>query len=144
MIPKHILEKVDKGGEVHMRAYFERNDLPGPGSTHNQIFEAGARFMYELLSPELEKAKFSAEREDQSNALSVEHNMLTIKALEAKLKAREAQVECYEEGLKYISKAVAYLDQSMCRRVIKACSEIASEALAKGKAMMDAHKGRYE
>ena len=65
-----------------------------------------------------------------------------IAYLLAELARREAQVECYEEGLKYISKAVAYLDQSMCRRVIKACSEIASEALAKGKAILDDHKGR--
>lgn len=29
--------------EAHMGEYFKRNDLPGPGSTHNQIFEAGFR-----------------------------------------------------------------------------------------------------
>ena len=79
---------------------------------------------------------------EQLNKATYKVDVLDVAYLLAELSKREAQVECYEEGLKYISKAVAYLDQSMCRRVIKACSEIASEALAKGKAILDDHKGR--
>lgn len=97
MIPKHILEKVNaRAKEVCLE---NEVDPFGDGPNEYNFYRDGAQFMYELLSPELKKAKFSAEREDQSNALSVEHNMLTIKALEAKLKAREAQVEELESEI---------------------------------------------
>lgn len=52
---KEWQDLVEKEAEEHGKIYFSRNDLPGPGSTHDQIFEAGMQSARDNISkiPEL-------------------------------------------------------------------------------------------
>jgi hypothetical protein len=63
-IPPHIAKAAEDAAEKHMHEYFSRNNLPGPGSTHNQIFQAGAQWLYSHLTAQAE-GEFDADAADR-------------------------------------------------------------------------------
>lgn len=46
-------EKIELAAEKHGREYFKKRDLPGPGSTHDQIFTAAVKWRDENPSPKV-------------------------------------------------------------------------------------------